>query len=55
MEYANNLCLKDVNTGERKPAKVEPDLIRKLNLLTLKYRPKCAFSECVVGFRWYAN
>lgn len=28
---------------------------RKLNLLTIKYRPKCAFGESIVGFRWYTN
>jgi hypothetical protein len=34
---------------------VSPELSLKLNLLTLKYRPKCAFSETIVGFRWYTN
>lgn len=29
------------------------DLMHKLNILTIKYRPKCSFSECLVGFRWY--
>jgi len=34
---------------------VSEDLTRKLNLLTLKYRPKCAFSGNIVGFRWFTN
>ena len=36
-------------------AKASEDLIRKINLLTLKYRPKCAFGESIVGFRWFTN
>ena len=55
LEYSNNLYLMDTTSGEKNQASVCPDLMRKLNLLTLKNRPKCAFSECVVGFRWYTN
>mmetsp|Transcript_29 Transcript_29/g.55 ORF Transcript_29/g.55 Transcript_29/m.55 type:complete len:249 (-) Transcript_29:57-803(-) len=55
-EYSSNLCLIDSRTGQEvKGSKVEvgEDLARKLNILTLKYRPNCAFSESVVGFKWY--
>ena len=51
MEYADGLYLKE--TGEK--VEVDPELALKLNLVTLKYRPKCAFSETIVGFRWYTN
>jgi hypothetical protein len=52
MEYANALYLKD-KTGDLKKVSIIPDLTRKINILTLKYRPKCSSSGCVVGFRWY--
>jgi len=54
MEYANALYLKD-KTGDLKKVSIIPDLTRKINILTLKYRPKCNSSGCVVGFRWYQN
>ena len=53
MEYANCLYLQDNDSGSKKEIGVSRDLARKLNILTLKNRPKCAFSDCVVGFRWY--
>ena len=55
LEYQNNLYLKDTKNDSKTQATVCPDIMRKLNLLTLVNRPKCAYSECVVGFRWYTN
>ena len=47
--------LVDPRTGESTQAKIDPSLKRKINILTLKYRPKCSFSDCYVGFRWFTN
>lgn len=55
-EYMDCFYLQDGGTGDNvQQASVSEDLTRKLNLLTLKYRPQCAFNECFVGFRWYTN
>lgn len=40
-EYANSLYLIDPRSGESVAAKVDSSLTRKINILTLKYRPKC--------------
>ena len=55
LEYANSLHLVDPKTQISEPIKLDINLQRKLNILTLKYRPKCAFGDCPVGFRWYTN
>lgn len=31
---------------------LDPVVIRKINLLTSKQRPFCAFCKCLVGFTW---
>jgi hypothetical protein len=54
LEYADSLVLCDTKTG--KPlgkASLCQDLARKLNLLTMKYRPKCAMSGTIVGYKWF--
>ena len=51
MEYADCLYLKD--TGDK--VEIDSELRQKMNLVTLKYRPKCAFSGAIVGFRWFTN
>ena len=53
-EYANNLFLVD-SSGNTTNIEPSEDLRRKINFLTLKYRPKCAYSETIVGFRWFSN
>jgi hypothetical protein len=53
-EYKNNLYL-HLDNGQKLKAQADQNLIRKLNILTLSYRPICAFTGCKVGFRWYAN
>ena len=53
-EYKHNLFLKGSNEFEMK-AVVDDQIVGKLNLVTLKYRPICAFSECKVGFRWFES
>lgn len=55
LEYANSLHLVDPRTSQAQPVKLDDALQRKLNILTLKYRPKCSFGDCPVGFRWYSN
>ena len=53
MEYANSLYLKS-KEGYTK-VDILPDLRRKINILTLKFRPVCSSTGCVVGFKWYEN
>lgn len=53
LEYANNLYIQDSKTGQQWPAIPEEELMRKINLATLKYRPVCSFGESKVGFRWF--
>lgn len=56
LEYADCFYVQDASTGKNiQRANISEDLTRKLNLLTLKYRPQCAFNECFVGFRWFTN
>ena len=55
MEYANSLYLQDTKSGQKQEVSVSKDLSKKLNILTLKYRPQCAFSQCLVGFRWFES
>lgn len=52
-EYKNNLWLKTQQYQE--PAQVDDRLMSLVNLVTLKYRPTCAFSECKVGLKWYQS
>jgi len=53
-EYKHNLFLKGANGFEMK-AVVDDQILGKLNLVTLKYRPTCSFSECKVGFKWFES
>ena len=56
LEYSDCFYVQDATTGQNiAKADISEDITRKLNLLTLKYRPQCAFNECFVGFRWYSN
>ena len=56
LEYTDNLYLTNSrNEKDFLKVSVSEDLTRKLNLLTLRYRPKCAFSGNIVGFRWFTN
>ena len=53
-EFTPNLYLKDQQSNLA-VAKVEPteDVVRKVNLATLKFRPLCAYSGAPCGMRWY--
>ncbi len=51
MEYADQLAVRQGEVAE--PTTLDVDLARKLNLLTLKLRPTCAFSGCRVGYEWF--
>ena len=53
MEYANSLYLK--SNDEKKKVDILPDLKRKINILTLKFRPICSSTGSVVGFKWFEN
>lgn len=53
MEYASSLYLK--SNDEKKKVDILPDLKRKINILTLKFRPICSSTGCVVGFKWFEN
>lgn len=56
LEYSDCFYVQDSVTGESiQKAEINEDIQRKLNLLTLKYRPICAFGKCFVGLRWYSN
>ena len=54
-EYKNNLFLQNKQTGDKLKAEVDQSLVTKINLMTLKYRPTCQFSDCKVGYKWYTN
>jgi hypothetical protein len=54
LEYANGLYLKKGDTIVKK-CEIVPDLAKKINLLTMSLRPKCASTGTLVGFKWYAN
>ena len=53
-ELASNMFIRDVNTqkivGKAKPS---DQLIKKLNIATLKYRPTCTHTGAKCGLRWY--
>jgi hypothetical protein len=51
MEYASGLYLKERDV--LRPIEILPDIARKINILTLKERPMCGSTGCIVGFRWY--
>lgn len=53
MEYANSLYLRDLAGQKEFKANIPKDLTLKINILTMKYRPVCDYSGCIVGFRWY--
>ena len=53
MEYASSLYLK--SSEGKKKVEILPDLKRKINILTLKFRPICSSTGCVVGFKWFEN
>jgi hypothetical protein len=53
MEYSGALHLKTPQGCKK--VEIVHDLKRKVNILTLKDRPKCASSGCIVGFKWYQN
>ena len=53
-EFTQNLYLKDNETGLAvSKAEATEDVVRKVNLATLKFRPLCAFSNAPCGMRWY--
>jgi hypothetical protein len=54
-EYRNNLYLKSDLSEKPVPVKAEENLLKIINICTLSLRPKCFFSECVVGLRWYEH
>ena len=37
------------------PVDIDPQTLRKLNILTQKDRPVCAFCNAICGFTWYTK
>ena len=54
MEYADGLYLKQGHNIVSKCFIVK-DLARKINILTMSMRPKCASTGVLVGFKWYSS
>ena len=53
-EFAESFYLKDTDRDQRLVnVQVRDDLVKKTNIATLKYRPKCTFTGAVCGLRWY--
>ena len=53
-EYADAFWYqKNEKKEDVKPFKFSPDLSRKINILTSKYRPICSMSAVKCGLNWY--
>lgn len=51
-DFLNNFAL--VKDGKKiSEATPRQDLVDKVNLVTLKYRPLCNFSGAICGMRWF--
>lgn len=53
-EFKQNLVIKKGDNIVEK-AMADPEIVRKLNILTSKYRPICNVSNKKVGFKWWQS
>ena len=53
-EFAEGFQIKDNKSGQNLvTAYVRSDIVRKINICTLRYRPKCAYTGAICGLKWY--